>query len=359
MPLAPGKLRALTRLADSDGFFRMVAVDQRPPIRNRIREVMGEDAATWARIGEVKATLLRHLQPHASAMLLDPGYALPYAHRLLDPAKGLLVTLERFEFETRPGGGRITSPYPGWTPAAIKRLGADGVKLMLFYRPDAPEEVNRAQHDFVRRIGNACRQEEIAFLLEPLVYPLEQDEAAAGLYIEDPAKRPELVIDTVKEFAKPEYGIDIFKLETPVAANQVPAPEEESSAVADTQGWFGKIDALLDRPWVMLSAGAGMEPFRRVLTYAFRAGASGYLAGRAIWWEAFKSWPDQAAFEAALADSGVTYMHRINEALRRDATPWWKRPAFAAGLEFDPGGEVFVDRYPLTWFRTPGSAGRG
>jgi tagatose 1,6-diphosphate aldolase len=345
MALAPGKLRALTRLADRDGFFRMVAVDQRPPIRNRIRELMGEEAVTWERIGQVKATLLKHLQPHASAMLLDPGYALPHAHRLLDPAKGLLITLERFEFETAAGGGRLTSTYPGWTPAHIKRLGADGVKLMLFYRPDAPEAVNRAQHDFVRTIGQACREQEIAFLLEPLVYPLEQDPAGAAAYVEDPAKRPELVIETVREFAKPEYGIDIFKLETPIAAATVPAPEEESSAVADTQAWFGRIDALLDRPWVMLSAGAGMEPFRRVLTYAFKAGASGYLAGRAIWWEAFKAWPDQAAFEAGLAEGGVGYMQRINAALRQHASPWWTKPAFAAGVEMEPGGEDFVRRY--------------
>lgn len=343
MTLSPGKLRAMTRLADADGFFRMVAVDQRPPIRNRIREVMGAEAATWTRIGDVKATLLRHLQPEASAMLLDPGYALPYAHRLLDPAKGLLVTLEQFEFETAPGGGRLTSTYPGWTPAHIKRLGADGVKLMLFYRPDAPASVNAAQQDFVRAIGAACRAQEIAFLLEPLVYPLEGDPDA---YVEDPGKRPEMVIDTVREFAKPEYAIDIFKLETPIAAATVPDPDGGGSDVADTQAWFGRIDALLDRPWVMLSAGAGMEPFRRVLTYAFRAGASGYLAGRAIWWEAFKAWPDQAAFEAGLAGQGLEYMRRINAALRAHATPWWKRPAFARGLEMHPGGEDFVARYP-------------
>lgn len=346
MALAPGKLRALIRLADADGFLRMVAIDQRPPIMNRIREVMGKDAATWERMGAVKATLLKHLQPHASAMLLDPGYALPHAHRLLDPAKGLLITLERFEVETRPGGGRITSTYPGWRPAHIKRLGADGVKLMLFYRPDAPAEVNAAQQDFVRRIGEECRAQEIALLLEPLVYPLEQDGEAVAAYVEDPGKRPELVIETVREFAKPEYGIDIFKLETPLVANSVPAPEEESSAVADAQACFGRIDALLDRPWVMLSAGAGMEPFRRVLTYAFRAGASGYLAGRAIWWEAFRKWPDQAVFEAELAEVGVSYMHRINAALRRYGTPWWKRPAFADGLEMAPGGEEFVEAYP-------------
>jgi tagatose 1,6-diphosphate aldolase len=346
MALAPGKLRALTRLADRDGFFRMVAVDQRPPIMRKIRETLGEAAITWERMGEVKAALLRALQPHASAMLLDPGYAYPYAFRDLDPAKGLLVTLEQFDFEEGEGGGRITRPYPGWSPATIKRLGADGVKLMLFYRPDAPAAVNERQHAFVREVGAACRAQEIAFLLEPLVYPLSQDAAGAAAYTEDPAKRPELVIETVREFAKPEYGIDIFKLETPIAAAQVPAPEGESSAVADTQGWFDRIDALLDRPWVMLSAGAGMEPFRRILTYAFRAGASGYLAGRAIWWESFEAYPDMARFEAALAEGSVAYMHRINALLRQHGTPWMRRPAFRDGLAITPAGAEFVTAYP-------------
>jgi tagatose 1,6-diphosphate aldolase len=346
MALAPGKLRALTRLADRDGFFRMVAVDQRPPIRRKIAATLGEAAITWERMGEVKGALLRALQPHASAMLLDPGYAYPYAFRDLDPAKGLLITLEQFEFDEMEGGGRITHPYPRWTPATIKRLGADGVKLMLFYRPDAPASVNERQHAFVREVGAACREAEIAFLLEPLVYPLTQDAAGAAAYVEDPAKRPEMVIETVREFAKPEYGIDIFKLETPVAAGQVPAPEEESSAAADCQAWFGRIDAMLDRPWVMLSAGAGMEPFRRILTYAFRAGASGYLAGRAIWWEAFEAYPDMARFEAGLADGGVAFMHRINALLRQHATPWTRRPAFRDGLAIVPGGEEFVARYP-------------
>jgi len=346
MALSPGKLRALTRLADRDGFFRMVAVDQRPPIRTRIRDTLGAGAVTWERVGEVKAALLRALQPHASAMLLDPGYAYPYAFRDLDPAKGLLITLEQFEFEEAEGGGRITSPYPGWSPATIKRMGADGVKLMLFYRPDAPASVKARQQAFVRQVGEACRAQEIAFLLEPLVYPLSQDAAGAAAYTEDPAKRPDLVIETVREFARPEYGIDIFKLETPIAAGQVPAAEDGTSAVADTQAWFGRIDALLDRPWVMLSAGAGMEPFRRILTYAFRAGASGYLAGRAIWWEAFGHYPDMPRFEAALAEGGIGYMHRINALLRETGTPWTQRPAFRDGLSIAPGGEGFVGDYP-------------
>lgn len=345
--LPAGKLRALRRLADRDGFFRMVAVDQRPPIRNRIRDLMGEAAITHDRVGAVKAALIKALQPHASAMLLDPGYAYPYAHDLLDPAKGLLVTLERFEWQDAEGGGRLTQSYPGWSPAMIRRMGADGVKVMLFYRPDAPVAVNAAQQQFVRQVGAACAREEIAFLLEPLLYPLTQDAAAAGNYMEDPAKRPELVIETAREFAKPEYGVDIFKLETPIPGTQLPAPEEDSSAVADAQAWFGQLDALLDRPWVMLSAGAGMEPFRRILTYAFRAGASGYLAGRAIWWEAFnRNWPDMEAFERGLRLQGVPYMQAINALLSEYGTPWTRRPAFGGNPTLARGGEHFVRDYP-------------
>jgi len=36
---------------------------------------------------------------------------------------------------------------------------------------------------------------------------------------------------------------------------------------------------------VMLSAGAAMAEFANVLRYAYRAGAHGFLAGRAIWWD--------------------------------------------------------------------------
>lgn len=340
--IAPGKLWAMRRLAGPDGRFRMVAVDQRPPILGRLREVHGPEGATWERAGRVKAALIEALSPHASALLLDPFYAYPYAADLLDPARGLLITLERFEYAEAEGGGRLTATYPGWSPAAIRRLGADGVKLMLFYRPDAPASVNARQQALVREVGAACRAEGIAFLLEPLVYPLAQDGAAAAAYLEDPGKRPELVIETVREFADPAYAIDIFKLETPVAGVRIPAPEEESSAVADAQAWFGRIDALLDRPWVMLSAGAGMEPFRRILTYAFRAGASGYLAGRAIWWEAFRAWPDEAAFRQGLQAQGVPYMQRINALLAEHGTPWWDRPAFRGRPLRPAEGEGFL-----------------
>ena len=351
--ISAGKLWSLRRLADADGFFTMTAVDQRPGVVAHVAKVKGDSSAgqRYADVGAVKKLLIEELSPVSSAMLVDPGFAYPYAATSLDPRKGLLLTLEQFESIDSPGG-RKTLAYPGWSVEKIKRLGADGVKLMLWYRPDASNDVLDHQHALVRAVGDDCRRHDIAFLVEPLVYPLgESSGGAVGTnsidhYHEDPAKRPELVLDTLDELKKPEYGIDIFKLETPLPIASVPDPDMTTSESRECQRWFDAIDAKLDRPWVMLSAGAAMEPFRRVLTYAFRAGASGYLAGRAIWWPAFRDrYPDMDAFRAQVRSEGLPYVAKVQDALRRYGTPWTKKPAFRDGPALDAAGPSFYRDY--------------
>jgi len=345
MEISAGKLWSLRRLADRDGLFTMIAVDQRPGVEALVRErrAAGSGSSEWEDIGRLKQVLIEELSPYASAMLVDPQYALPYAARSLDPAKGLLVTLEQFACEEGPGG-RKTLPYPGWSVADIKRLGADGVKLMLWYRPDASADVLRHQQDLVEQVGRACREHDIAFLLEPLVYPLG-GASGGDTYHEDPGKRPEMVIDTVREFRQERYGIDIFKLETPVTARTIPDPDDGTAAAAEAQRLYREIDGLLDRPWVMLSAGAAMEPFRRILTYAFRAGASGYLAGRAIWWPATAEFPDWEKFRARVRSEGVPYVERVQALLRQHGRPWWQAKLFAGGVELAGAGPEFYARY--------------
>lgn len=349
LAITPGKLWSLRRLADRDGFFRMIAVDQRPGVQALIRERTAAHpadprlgASEWEAIGRFKRLLVEELSPHASAMLLDPEYAYPAAADALDPARGLLVTLEQFASEDGPGG-RKTLTYPGWTVEKIKRLGGDGVKLMLWWRPDAAADVLEHQRALVETVGEACRKHDIAFLLEPLVYPLGAANKA-DTYHEDPDKRPEMVIATVEEFRQERYGIDIFKLETPLPAASVPDPDAGMKEAEAAQEWFSRIDRLLDRPWVMLSAGAAAEPFRRILGLAFRAGASGYLAGRAIWWPAALETPDWGRFRARVRTESVPYIERIGTELRRHGTPWHARPLFSGGLAAGLDQE-FLSRY--------------
>ena len=333
MKLSAGKLWGLRRLADAGGRFKMTAIDQRPPIKNLVRDRRGTAEAPLADVQSVKGLLARELAPTSSALLLDPHGAYPAAIRRVSPTQGLIVTLEDSVFEETPGG-RLSAEIEHWSVEKIKRLGGDAVKVLAWYRPDADAEVCRHQQDFVRRVGEACRRYDLPFVFELLVYPLAADTHQTKDYIEHKDKRPELVLDSVSTFAAPEYGVDIFKLESPVAADAAPDSETgDAGEVAATQELFNELGRRAGRPWVMLSAGAGMAAFRNILTYAYRAGASGYLAGRAIWWKAFQRFPDLESMAAELRADGVPYMHDLNALTDAHATPWSENPLFRGGVE--------------------------
>ena len=78
----------------------------------------------------------------------------------------------------------------------------------------------------------------------------------------------------------------------------------------------------------MLSAGAGMADFEQILHHAYAAGASGYLAGRAIWSEPFKAFPDWDAIRSGLRGQSVPYMQKLNALTDRAAVPWTAHPKF-------------------------------
>ncbi len=340
MALTAGKLWGMRRMADAQGRFKMVAVDQRPPIKNPIAKMRGTAEAPYEDVERFKLKLIDVLQSEASAMLLDPHYALPKGLTVLLPAKGLIVTLEDSVFEETEGG-RLSSEIDHWSVEKIKRVGGDAVKVLAWYRPDASPEVLKAQQDFAKRIGEACARYDIPYVFELLVYELPGEGTEKG-YVEMKAKKAELVLDSVSEFAKADYGVDLFKLESPMNASDVPGVGADGWREA--QGLFDELGMRAGRPWVMLSAGAGTKAFRNVLTHAYQAGASGYLAGRAIWLEAFQAFPDWDAIRTALQRDAIPYMRELNGLTDVHATPWTSHERHAdLGL---PGGAAFRETYP-------------
>ena len=328
MNISAGKYWGMRRMADAAGRFKMTAVDQRPPIKNLIRVKRGASEAPWDDVARFKELLIEELQGKSSAMLLDPHYAYPRGVTILNPAIGMILTLEDSIFRETPGG-RLSSAIDDWSVEKIKRVGGDAVKVLTWYRPDAAVSVCRAQQDFTARIGEACARFDIPFVFELLVYPLAKDAEQTRQYVEMRSKHPEMVLESVREFANAKYGVDLFKLESPIPAADL--PDEGEARAADAQRWFDELGELAGRPWVMLSAGAGMHEFRRVLTYAYRAGASGYLAGRAIWLNAFQNFPDWDLICKELRDVGSTYMQDLNLLTDSQATPWHSHPCYGAG----------------------------
>jgi tagatose 1,6-diphosphate aldolase len=336
-----GKLWGMRRLADSAGRFKMLAVDQRPPIKNLIAERRQLDAAPYEDVCDFKALLVEELAPSASASLLDPHFAYPAAVHLVPPSQGLLLTLEDSIFEDSPDGRR-SAEIDNWSVGKIKRAGGDAVKVLAWYRPDAGEEIREHQYEFVRRIGDACRRHDIPFVFELLVYAFAGAATHTTDYVEDTAKRAEDVIASVEAFADPSFGVDLFKLESPFPAGDVPDRAEDDGAV---QSAFDALGRAAGRPWVMLSAGATQEAFARILEYAYAAGANGYLAGRAIWWDACQAYPDLEAMRGRLRVDSVPYMEQLNRMTDELAVPWTSAPGALGSATLDGAGAGFRNQY--------------
>ena len=336
-----GKTWGLRRLADDAGHFTMVALDQRPPIANLVAARRGIAAAdvAFADMVAIKRVLVDVLGRHASAMLFDPNYAFPAGLDRLPPRTGLVVTLEDHRFRETPGG-RLSHSIRDWSVEKIKRAGADGVKVLAWYRPDATADVLEHQKRYVREIGTECTRHDIPYVLELLVYPVPKSAGHTVDYVEAPEKMPQLVLDSVREFAKPEYGVDLFKLESPLPGATLPA-RDGGAAERQAQRWFDDMGAICrdaGAPWVMLSAGVTPAQFVRVMEYAYAAGANGFLAGRAIWWDALQHFPDLEKFRAELEQRGSANLAELGALTTRSAHAW--QPDYSALGELATEGEL-------------------
>lgn len=328
----------MRRMADSNGIFKMTAVDQRPPIKNPIAQHLGVESAPWEEVARFKTLLVETLQDQSTAMLLDPHYAIPHGIDRLSPTKGLIVTLEDSLFQETPGG-RLSSNIDDWSVEKIKRMGGDAVKVLAWYRPDADKTVCAAQQDYTKRIGEACARYDIPFLFELLVYPLEKDAHQTTDYVELQGKKADDVLASVEEFAKADYGVDVFKLESPVNAS-------DADGSAEVQALFNEMGRLCGRPWVMLSAGAVKADFRNILDHAFKAGASGFLAGRAIWLDAFQHYPNWEKIEQELRGDAASYMSDISALADANARDWAQHACYGAdGALFTPADAGFRHAY--------------
>ena len=79
----------------------------------------------------------------------------------------------------------------------------------------------------------------------------------------------------------------------------------------------------------------GAEDFERSVSYAYRAGSASYLAGRAVWWQAFSHFPDFVGLEHGLATDSTRVLDRLNTLTDAKSTPWLQHAAFGGLPEPD------------------------
>ncbi len=332
--MQPGKLRSLDRLAGPGGRFEILAIDQRPPVFELIRTAGSDDLAAGALA--IRRAVVRALQPVSTATLIDPNSALQLLPEL-DPGPGLLLTLEDHDFEVE-GDERMSSMIADWSVDRIKRSGGEAVKFLAWYRPDASERVRQHQQDLVASVGAACRAHEIPLVFELLSYPLLGRDVAA-------ADKVEIIRRSIADFTDPEFGVDLFKIESP---NGRVAPGQEHLLLdeAALDEAFRVLDAEMNRPWVLLSGGCDRPQFVRSLRAACRAGASGYLAGRSIWWEAVSHFPNLDAVDEGLRTDAIPFMRELHD-LVAELAPSWRERSRALGPPAVSGDDARLADRPL------------
>jgi tagatose 1,6-diphosphate aldolase len=323
MRLSPGKLAGLRRVSTDRGVIAAAAMDQRGSLQKSLAKEKGS-AVTDAMMEEFKSLVTEVLTPHASAILLDPEWGLPASKRRAKNA-GLLLAYEKTGYD-KTGPGRLPDLLDHWSARRLKEAGADCVKILLYYTPFDPKDVNETKHAWVERIGDECRANDIPFFLEFVGYEEGADEKG----LDYAKKKPEVVIASMKEFSKDRYGVDVLKVEVPVNMKFVEGAKAYGGQKAYTKkeamDLFRKAAGVATKPFIYLSAGVSNAEFTESLELAAEAGVkfNGVLCGRATWKDGIPVYAKQGAdaFRKWLQSEGVKNINNVNERLKA-ATPWF------------------------------------
>ncbi len=308
MTLSLGKRRALQQCALAGGTFSMLAMDQRGSLIKMIDD-KNPDAVSFAQVGQVKRDVIGVLSPHASATLLDVEYGYPVcvADNALSGQSGLLLALEKSGYEGDPTERR-TALLDNWTVEKMSKASANGVKLLVYYHPDAANATD--QEGLVSQVVAMCNAANLPLFVEPLHYSLDRSVKKVSN-----AERRRLVIETAKRLVP--LGIDVLKAEFPVDVSQTQDEGEWADACAE-------LSQACAVPWVLLSAGVEYETFYRQLKVACEQGASGMLCGRAIWKEGIAmNSTDRAAFLYRTATQRLQQLGYLVQALGKPFTKFY------------------------------------
>jgi tagatose 1,6-diphosphate aldolase len=326
--LTIGKIRGLQQIATDEGFFTMLAIDHRGSLKEMINKEHPENV-TYDEIVTRKVELCRSLAKHASAVLLDPIYGAAECIRrgVLPPDTGLLVSIEATGY-TGGKEKRLTTILEGWGVEKIKRMGAQAVKMLVYYRSDL-KEVAGKQLATIESVAEQCLKWDIPLVLEAVSYPVGDELYNPAKFA---AKKEQLVIQAADEITS--LPIDVLKSEFP--ANISESTEAECLKICQRLNDVSRV------PWVVLSQGVDYEVFAEQVKLACRSGASGFLGGRAIWKEstAFAGARERVDF---LETTATRRLKALTDTAKRQAVPWFRK----VGL-----GQDELNKTSETWYQS-------
>ncbi len=299
-----GKTRGLQRCSTPSGKFVVLALDHRNNMR-KLLHPKKEDLTTAEEITDFKLQVVRSMGPVPSAYLLDPLYSAAQVISLetLPRDTGLLVALEASGYTGDPSS-RVSSILPGWSVEKIKRMGADAVKLLVYYHPQAPS--HQEIECLIEITAQECSKQDIPLFLEILTYSLDPDQRKLS-----GRERQEVIVESAQRLTA--RGGDVLKVEFPLDIQQ-------SADIREWEKACRTLTQTIQIPWILLSASVEFDIFHKQVEAACSGGASGVAVGRAVWKEAVEL--QSGARTQFLETTAVERMQMITKTVEAQAGSW-------------------------------------
>jgi tagatose-1,6-bisphosphate aldolase len=275
MTAGSDRVEQLDKLATDSGQFAILALDHLRSFAATVRP-NDPDSLTPAEMRELKQRLIDGLADKASAILIDPALATSRMIEASSPLSvGLIIGIEDGDYEAAEVSPRL---LPGWTVERAAQLGADAVKISFFFDLDAD---TAPAERFVKDTVRQCELADLPLFCEPLA-------RWRGV-----GATRRAVLGGIERFGS--LGADVLKIQFPY----------DTQANGSRDAWLDaceEANELSPVPWALLSEGRDYDEFRELLAIACRAGASGFLGGRAIWGGAVTARDAMATYAQRLGD---------------------------------------------------------
>ena len=249
--------KRLSELADSNGIFKILAFDHRGSFKKMMQKV-SEAEVTDAQAITLKEKIIKSLADKFTGVLIDQDYGLP-AYKNLNLSRPFLLPTEKTGY-TEEAGERITELM--YTGESITSEGASAMKILIYANMNVSSWTKQLETSS-KAIQDA-HDNDLPIFLE---YVLYNTDTATSSNINQTLK------DTIAKGIVP----DVWKIPYPGDAKM---SAETTEIVGST-------------PWVLLTGGTTFEEFLDQYKIAFKNGAKGFVAGRALWQEACEMWQDE------------------------------------------------------------------
>ncbi len=270
----------ISKLQNKNGFIKIAAMDHRDSLKKLIPE---------EKLPDFKELLTKTFAPYSTAILVDPEYGIP-AIRAAEEAKiAVMLTREKTGYVDNPDG-RVTELYTDYDSKILKEMGADAVKILLYYSSKSPNK--SAQLDVIKKVREETIAENLPFLIEPITY-----EVKGQSY-----NKADETINAVKDLTG---FCDILKLEFPIEV------AEDGSNIEEAKEILQKIKDTTTVPWVLLSRGMKYENYKKALELCKEYGCVGFAVGRAVWQEV-NDQPNWVAIENFVKTTATERMKELS-----------------------------------------------